>query len=63
MKLGDMTFKQIAEICVFPRCNQCPLSKDDEVCILLDQAPSYQDLNMVVKTVAEMEKELEDKNR
>lgn len=57
MKLGDMTIRQVAEICVFPRCNQCPLSKDDGGCILLDQAPSYQDLSMLVETVSETEKE------
>lgn len=53
MKLGDMTFKQIAEICAFRRCDQCPFCVDDSGCILLDHVPSNQNLNMEIKNDAE----------
>lgn len=58
MKLGDMTFKQIAEICAFHRCDQCPFCEDNGDCILLNHVPSFQDLNMMVKTIDETEREL-----
>ena len=53
MKLGDMTFKQIAESCAFHRCDNCPFDNADGGCVLLDHVPSHQDLNMEVNTDAE----------
>lgn len=53
MKLGNMTFKQIAEICETNICRECPFCKDRGSCILLDYIPSIQDLNMEINTNAE----------
>lgn len=50
MKLGDMTFKQIAEICTNHKCEQCPFWVDDGGCRLLQHIPPQQDLNMEVNT-------------
>ena len=40
MKLGDMTIKQVAEICETNICRECPFCKDHGSCILLDYIPS-----------------------
>lgn len=60
MKLGDMTIKQIAEICANRKCAQCPffrnpLYKDGFglCCQLLQHVPSFQDLDMEVEINAE----------
>lgn len=57
MKLGDMTFKQIAEICANHKCNNCPFYEEgfrlSLRCLLLKHVPSHQDLNMEVKTDAD----------
>lgn len=48
MKLGDMTFKQVAEICETNICRECPFCKDRGKCMLLDYIPSIQDLDIEV---------------
>lgn len=48
MKLGDMTFKQIANVCTNHRCTECPFCKDDASCVLLNHTPSFQNLDMEV---------------
>lgn len=55
MKLGDMTFKQIAEICANHKCINCPFHKKgfNLNCRLLRDVPSHQDLSMKVNTDAE----------
>ena len=55
MKLGDITFKQIAEICAFHMCGQCPFCNGDGGCILLEHVPSNQNLNMEINTDVETE--------
>lgn len=50
MKLGDMTIKQIAEICMFRDCNLCPFGNYNGNCMLLKYAPMFQDLNMEINT-------------
>ena len=55
MKLGDMTFKQIAEICKSRQCYQCPFYSGEEFsrCCLTYYDPAHQNLNMEVNTDAE----------
>ena len=59
MKLGDMTFKQIAEICYkHENCDGCPFHYRSHYCgysdcRLKDYDPCSQNLNMEVNTDAE----------
>lgn len=55
MNLGDMTFKQIAEICTNHKCRTCPFYNKMTFinCRILQYIPSQQDLNMEVNTDAE----------
>lgn len=59
MKLGDMTFRQIAELCdKYELCIGCPFNYygsriTDTGCKLKDELPSNQYLDMEVNTDAE----------
>lgn len=58
MKLGDMTFKQIVEICTNHKCNRtrnrCPFYNEGIIinCLLLQHCPAFQNLDMEVKADA-----------
>ena len=55
MKLGDMTFKQIAEMCKGKTCYQCQFYDQNAFnkCCLTCTDPADQNLDMEVKTDAE----------
>lgn len=55
MKLGDMTFKQIAEICANHICSSCPFYNKMTFinCRMLQYIPSQQDLSVEVEINAE----------
>ena len=55
MKLGDMTVKQVAEICTGHECNNCPFYDSGTFfgCLLLQHFPSFQNLDMEVNIDAE----------
>ena len=53
MKLGDMTFKQIAEYCTSHECRTCPFYISSIEDCKLYRFPCHYDLNMEVKTDAD----------
>lgn len=53
MKLGDMTVKQLAEMCFLHTCQECPFEKDGSKGCPMLVYPFRFDLNMEVKTDAE----------
>jgi len=54
MKLGDMTVRQIAEICGrYKLCSGCQFNYDGVYCKIKGKLPCDQDLDMEVKTDAE----------
>ena len=55
MKLGDMTFNKIAEICTNHECNSCPFYNNSTIinCLLHKYLPAHQNLDIEVKTDAE----------
>lgn len=61
MKLGDMTFKQVAEYCISHECRTCPFYTSATFYISsiedckLYRFPSHYDLNMEVNTDNENE--------
>ena len=57
MKLADMTFKQIAEMCKGKTCYQCPFYDQNAFsrCCLTCADPADQNLDMEVDTDADAE--------
>ena len=54
MKLGDMTFEQIAKLCKkYDDCSDCPMFDDSPggitQCIFQNNAPCFQQLDLEVK--------------